>query len=88
MAVGRLADVVLPEDLRDRGPRLPLLQDADDLALGFRMGVSLAPESLPSNCLPGGEAYGAAYGAASATLHRGLPPFECRGPCREATHGV
>src|SRR5467141_3553803 len=24
----------------------------------FRMGISLAPESLPSNCLPGGEAYG------------------------------
>src|SRR5216684_3201032 len=23
----------------------------------FRMGISLAPESLPSNCLPGGEAY-------------------------------
>src|SRR5437879_8649529 len=24
----------------------------------FRMGISLTPESLPSNCLPGGEAYG------------------------------
>src|SRR5258708_39003232 len=23
----------------------------------FRMGISLAPESLPSNCLPRGEAY-------------------------------
>src|SRR5258705_7908277 len=34
MEVGRLADIVLPEDLDDRDPRLPLLQDADDLALG------------------------------------------------------
>src|SRR6185503_11503779 len=33
MEVGRLADVVLPQDLGDRDPRLPLLQDADDLAL-------------------------------------------------------
>jgi hypothetical protein len=30
--VRRLADVVLPQDLRDRDPRLALLQDVDDLA--------------------------------------------------------
>src|SRR5262245_12205170 len=28
----------------------------------FRMGISLAPESLPSHGLPGGEAYGSACG--------------------------
>src|SRR6266566_9778435 len=33
MEVRRLADVVLPQDLGDRDPRLALLQDADDLAL-------------------------------------------------------
>ena len=32
--LGRLADVVLPQDLGNRDPRLPLLQNADDLPLG------------------------------------------------------
>src|SRR5258705_7540108 len=60
MEVGRLADVVLPEDLGDRDPRLPCFRMLTiwlSVNRDFRMGISLAPESLPSNGLPGGEAY-------------------------------
>src|SRR5882672_2033161 len=46
----------------------------------FRIGISLAPESLPSNCLPGGEAYepkSARPGHAPGSLS--LAPFEGHG---------
>ena len=33
LEVGRLADAVLPQQLRDRDPAFALLQDRDDLAL-------------------------------------------------------
>jgi hypothetical protein len=34
LEVRRLADVVLPQDLRDRNPAFALLQDVDNLVLG------------------------------------------------------
>src|SRR5262249_40310466 len=61
LKVGRLADVVLPQDLGNRHTRLALLQNLDDLAFReprLSHGISLAPESLRSKCLPKGEAYG------------------------------
>src|SRR5215831_7034834 len=46
----------------------------------FRMGTSLAPESLPSKCLLRGEAYAAALSAVEL-LEAGLPG---PGPARHA----
>src|SRR5262249_44874016 len=51
----------------------------------FRMGISLAPESLPSNCLPGGEAY--ATSKANEIFESPLPepPVSDRQPSKKHT---
>src|SRR5215469_11296950 len=45
----------------------------------FRMGISLAPESLRSKCLPKGEAYDAANGGPLATSIRAQTPARALG---------
>src|SRR5215467_4913595 len=47
----------------------------------FRMGISLAPESLRSKCLPKGEAYGRTFGEPSA-----FQAVSLRGRLRDRDH--